>query len=408
MEWLDEQFPKLHKEWTVASVMEFANGCTTKVEFRANGGVYEAAKRLGIYNELAEGLEGKESWTTEKLQDAANKYNTRKEFREGVDSAAYHSADRRGVLDEICSHMTVLKRGRWGLAEMIELAKQYSSRSEFEKAHAGAYIVMLDNGWKEEVCGHMEYICRPKWTKEELKEAADKYSTVKEFEANERGAYCKICKEGLLDELCSHMVREVRRFTEKQIEQEVRKYTSIKEIVTKDNSLYLVARRSAAGTAALSKLARLHVPKWTEETIYSEASSFADQSAFVGSSAYQSASRKGILQEVLDTLPEGNTTRKMDTVYVWEVEGYDELYKIGVTCSCTKSDRPAVVARYGGLKIKEVLVRKRVGSIANRLEKELLEIGEYAVMDSKFNGSTEFRYMTEQQLKEVMDKIEGS
>lgn len=46
-------------------------------------------------------------WTTETLHAEAVKYGNRRDFRKGS-SKAWHSAVSRGVLDEICNHMTLL------------------------------------------------------------------------------------------------------------------------------------------------------------------------------------------------------------------------------------------------------------------------------------------------------------
>ena len=43
-------------------------------------------------------------WTKEKLQQEANKFDTRNEFRK-LSQSAYITARSRGILDNICSNM---------------------------------------------------------------------------------------------------------------------------------------------------------------------------------------------------------------------------------------------------------------------------------------------------------------
>ena len=96
-----------------------------------------------------------EGWTLEKLVAVAAKFNTRNDFRRGA-SAAYQAARKRGLLDQICSHMAPSKTGKkWNKAAVALEASKYSHRSDFENGSSGAYDAALKNGWLDEVCWHM-------------------------------------------------------------------------------------------------------------------------------------------------------------------------------------------------------------------------------------------------------------
>ena len=55
-----------------------------------------------------------EGWTLEKLVEVAAKFITRGDFRKGA-SGAYQAARKRGLLDQICSHMAPSKTGKNGI-----------------------------------------------------------------------------------------------------------------------------------------------------------------------------------------------------------------------------------------------------------------------------------------------------
>lgn len=50
-------------------------------------------------------------WTNAEVRKEAAKYKTKKEFNQACQSA-YQAARKMGILDEVCSHMDKVKRGR--------------------------------------------------------------------------------------------------------------------------------------------------------------------------------------------------------------------------------------------------------------------------------------------------------
>ena len=96
-----------------------------------------------------------EGWTLEKLVEVAAKFTTRGDFRKGA-SGAYQAARKRGLLDQICSHMAPSKTGKkWNKAATSLEASKYLHRSDFENGSSGAYDAALKNSWLDEVCCHM-------------------------------------------------------------------------------------------------------------------------------------------------------------------------------------------------------------------------------------------------------------
>lgn len=96
-------------------------------------------------------------WTKEKLQEEANKYNTRSDFR-NKNKKAYSASIKRKIINE--------------------LFKNHPNQGRTNKQVPMGY-----------------------WTKETLQEEANKYLTRKQFEINRSGAYATALRKKIMDEL---------------------------------------------------------------------------------------------------------------------------------------------------------------------------------------------------------------
>jgi hypothetical protein len=96
---------------------------------------------------------GYQSWTDEKLAAEASKYATRAAFKQSS-SGAYDAAWKRGILDEICSHMETVQQS-WTDELLAAEASKYSTRSDFSRG-SSAYTTAQKRGILDEICSHME------------------------------------------------------------------------------------------------------------------------------------------------------------------------------------------------------------------------------------------------------------
>ena len=101
---------------------------------------------------------GRFIWTKEALKKVALKYKTRGEFQKN-DQNAYSSATKKGLIDEVCSHM--VKSKRWDLESVKVLAKKYKHRIDFKNEMNGAYQWARRNNKLDIVCKHMTYKKKP-------------------------------------------------------------------------------------------------------------------------------------------------------------------------------------------------------------------------------------------------------
>lgn len=93
-------------------------------------------------------------------------------------------------------------RKKWTKEKVFEEAKKYSSKSEFKKNCAGAFIVAYKNGWVIE----MEWLKTPKrlatkWTRESVFAVSKEYNLYDTFRKEQGSAFNVARRNGWLDEM---------------------------------------------------------------------------------------------------------------------------------------------------------------------------------------------------------------
>ena len=146
----------------------------------------------------------KTSWTKDEILEEAKKFSTRGEFAMG-NRSAYKKAHREGWLDEICNSMVrpSKPKGYWTKERVIEVAKSYTSKSDFSNSAPIAYRVALSNGWMRELYHFFEK--KQPYTREECRLEASKYNSKEDF-MKESPSYYNCAKNyRILTEIYSHM-----------------------------------------------------------------------------------------------------------------------------------------------------------------------------------------------------------
>ena len=128
--------------------------------------------------------------TKEECQKEALKYETRVKFQKNS-HRLYQLAYRRNWLNEICTHMKIIRKENFTFQKCEELALQCNSRNEFNKKFNSAYCASINNNWIDKVCSHMIEIIKHfrYWTYEKCEEEALKYNTKKDFRKYSSSAY---------------------------------------------------------------------------------------------------------------------------------------------------------------------------------------------------------------------------
>lgn len=201
--WLDDYTWFIHpeisnKKWNKETCFNEAKKYETLGEFAEKSlGAYTAALKnrwLGDYNWLKRKQKPNGYWDYDKCFNEAIKFSSRREFKEGCDSA-YRSSIKNGWIDEYTWFTKPNKK--WTYETCMEESKKYSSRGEFALGSSGAYHVASENKWLD------DYTWLPldgrglglrlekygKWTKEACFEEAKKYKTRTEFAKGNNSAY---------------------------------------------------------------------------------------------------------------------------------------------------------------------------------------------------------------------------
>ena len=143
-------------------------------------------------------------WTFEAIKNEALKYKSRSEF-ENNSLSAYNTALRKKWMDEVCQHMSELKKpsGYWKIYENCKVeALKYKSVSEFQSKASAAYKSARRNNWMPSLCTHMEKIKKPNgyYTKEKCLEIAKGCESKKELKFKNQTVYNKLYKNKWMTE----------------------------------------------------------------------------------------------------------------------------------------------------------------------------------------------------------------
>lgn len=140
------------------------------------------------------------------VRQIAQKYTSRSSFAKN-DGIAYQFAWRNKLLDDVCSHMqisSIYSDARWCHETSTLEAKKYTSRAAFKRGNSGAYNYALRNGILNEICSHMP-ILKMSWDEQSIRAVADKFSSKALFKREKNAAYGAACKLGILESVCKHM-----------------------------------------------------------------------------------------------------------------------------------------------------------------------------------------------------------
>ena len=212
--WLDnicshmESLKKIKGYWGKDRCREEALKYKTRSEFRIKSrSAYSSSLRKGWLEDVCSHMQSN-VWTKEKCYQEALKCKTRTEFSKNS-FGAYNAARRKGWLDEACSHMTPLSKpkGYWTKEKCHAEALKCKTRNEFKIKLGSAYQAAARKGWLNEICSHITPLRKPKgyWTKEKCHAEALKCKTRNEFKIKLGSAYNAARRNGWLDEICSHM-----------------------------------------------------------------------------------------------------------------------------------------------------------------------------------------------------------
>jgi len=199
-------------EYSVQKLVALTKKHTYLKDFIENEyGAYQVILKRQLKDELLSHLIRKiehTSWTHELIGMEALKYSYRTDFKYGSPNA-YAAAQKRKLLNEVCSHMKIKSNQKWTKETVTNEALKYETRKDFKHKSSGAYGAASKLGLLQTICTHMDKIIVRKqvwkWTVEALSEEAKKFENKAEFRKKSNSAYATAQKRGLLQTICVHM-----------------------------------------------------------------------------------------------------------------------------------------------------------------------------------------------------------
>ena len=170
---------------------------------------YNAIYRLGLEDLITHFERNTPSISDQELIDLGKKYEYKKDFL-GDHKKEYSLAASRGILDKVVGHMkNTYKKSNLTDEDIVNIAKQYKYRSDFIKGNSNAYVEAQKRGILDQVTSHMEVHPNKsnirKYSPEQLEFIAKKYQNKRDFSTNDRNAYAAASSYGILDDITQHM-----------------------------------------------------------------------------------------------------------------------------------------------------------------------------------------------------------
>ena len=349
--WLDEVYQLYPENYTIDEIRNEASKYKYRKDFwRYSRDAYNSAYRQGVLSkvcaefslivtssDLEEDIVSSniQEHTLENLKAVAQKYQTKRAFKDG-DRSAYNQACRLHILQLVCSHMK--KPKIWTTEECAAIASNYSQRSDFRKNDKKAYDAARDHGWLDIICAHMPKSVPQKiWTKEECLSIAQKYTERSEFRKSNQNAYHAAREHGWLDEICAHMPKPIlpKKWTKEECAIIAKKCSKRSEMMRIDRNAYNAARTNGWLDEICAHMSRLkHKDRfyWTKEKCQERALLYKHRVDFKtgDGSAYTTAVAHGWLDEICSHMTKPSPKRK------WTKE---ECHKVALKYKTAKDFR---------------------------------------------------------------------
>ena len=204
------------KEEVVTSAAKYS---TIKEWRAKEEGAYNKALKMGWVDEVTAHMSRLKKhsghWTKEAVIHSAQKFNTQTAWKK-VNGGAWNKAVQMGWIQEACAHMDFMDeskikpQGYWTKARVLESARKYTTQAEWNKAETSAVGVASKKGWIKEATLHMSP-SRPNrmpngyWTKQRVMEDAKKFGSKTEWQKSSIAAVSKAYRMGWMDEAIAQM-----------------------------------------------------------------------------------------------------------------------------------------------------------------------------------------------------------
>jgi len=383
-----------YSKWTKSQISSLVNNCSDVNDFKKKfPKAYATAHHYKWMNEFY-------PHPSYNISDVASTYKSFKEFRT-KNPSAYNKAHRLGLIQDI-KHMLIEKETGFSKDEVVQLSTSYEKYSQFVSSDIARAATKY--GIFEEVTKHMTK--RTKWTKEKLHEIALKYANRIDFQKDDVNAYQAAYRLGMLDMICSHMNENLMKWDKSKIHEVALRCSTRGEFIERYPSTYQAAHIRGIVDDVCSHMDVIR-KKWSNSELFDESKKYKTRSEFCEKcgAAYHYANRRGMLDDICAHMEPSKYGTDNNMIYIWEALGINSerrIFKIGITSKKSGTKRIDEVARKKTLTPHIIILREVVGK-ATDIERHILDnYGESVNWDESFDGSTEFRYLSENDLTNII------
>jgi hypothetical protein len=141
-------------------------------------------------------------WTEQKIKNEAMKHKQKTDFAQKSGSA-YFAARKLGILNEVCSHMDVL-REKFDIEKTIEIAKNYKTKTAFANAYPNLYAGVIRKKMQQKAFKHMpEFSTSVTLSFDEVLKVASQYEKIMDFHKANKRLYTYAYKNNWIKKLFS-------------------------------------------------------------------------------------------------------------------------------------------------------------------------------------------------------------
>lgn len=248
-----------------------------------------------------------------------------------------------------------------------------------------------------------------KWTLEKILSESIKYQNRNAFKHGSPSAYDAARRRKLVDIVCEHMSPKLQTWTKEKVALIAKKYKNRNAFKKGDPNAYDAALKRLKCMDEICSHMSLALTLWDEDLIQKEANKYLLREDFYRGSrnAHAAACARGILDKVCSHM-EYKPSSENDAVYIWKAKELTfnglPVYKMGVTSYKKGLNRISRVSSMSKIQ-PEIILFKKVSIKATTIEKDMHKIG-FNPGYSGFNGSTEFRAMSNDELARAINLVE--
>jgi hypothetical protein len=295
------------KVWTFEKTKEESNKYQNFKEFRLSSPFAYLAVKRNKWNSLTDHMEKskRKNLTYDEVETIARKFDSIKEFSEKANTE-YQWAKRNKIMSLVTSHMTPLII-QWTKDMVHNEAKKYEYKKDFMENSSKAYHAAHKRGWINDVTSHMKSgYDQYRYNAQQITDIAKTYTTRTQFARSEQGAYNAALRMGILDDITSHMeIKRIKNWTPELLDKEIEKYPTYTQFRKESPSAIKWAQTNSLADYVKSKFLEKGGGgnvKWDWDTISQEIKKYDNYSDFRKSSesAYTSARIQGLLDKIKD------------------------------------------------------------------------------------------------------------